>query len=966
MPSSNRSMRFLRQASAGAAFLAICLGSQISGQAHAQAGPEVDAASIREKLHVRDFQLQRIELPTAAPGSGAVTTTISLDGVAIKVELRPHSMRAPNYRLLTRGEGGKLTQIEPGPVRTYRGHIAQLPGSRVGVSIHDGQMSGLIISSGQHWGVQPLDDVLPGADSKLHVVYRQSDLEPRNGICGVDDAAGIAPPINDGGIAGTIPLGCLPKAEIAFDADYEYFQFFIGDPDPAAAAALDIEALMFNYVFPVYEDQVQIQYQITTTIIQTSPDDPYTSTNHSALLDEFQNYWNSNHQDVVRDVAHLMTGKEIDGNIIGVAYLATVCELEWAYGLSQSHFDGFGTTNPLERMILTAHELGHNWSAVHCNSSCSADCGIMCSAVASCAGPVDQFEGCSQALIINYRDEHAECLDAVTPAAVGLTGFLPTDTVADDIFGTSVALDGELAIVGAYGDDFENEPPVADDENAGSASIFRFDKAKGIWVFEAKLTASDGEDQDRFGISVDIVDHPDGTEFAVVGAYAQDVPELSIPPGIDTRGAGAVYVFRNTGGPGPASDWVQEVKLTAEDYQSGDNLGRSVAALRVGSEELVLATAHLDDTPFNAGSVYVFRNDNLGWDQEDKLRAADVELAAQDQFGSSLGVVYHQATGDIIAVIGAWLDNGDVDPPDPLLADLGSIYIFERGFPVWTQMAKLRASDPHLTDFFGFTSTITIGATGPTVIVGAPNVDLQDKSGTITNAGAAYIFADSGLGWAQLGGPITAPDAQINDRFGNAVAIHQNTALVGAPGDDHPLPDGSTVLADTGSAYLLGFDGSSWTHQSKITPSDPGEDNEFGFSVAVHNDHFLIGAWQYDASAQDIDNGAVYFGEPVELPDCNDNGIFDGCDIESGTSVDVNKNGVPDECDPPPACLGDISPAGGDGVVNVSDLLAIISSWGACPPPPTVCLADIAPPGGDGVVNVSDLLGIISLWGPCP
>lgn len=66
-----------------------------------------------------------------------------------------------------------------------------------------------------------------------------------------------------------------------------------------------------------------------------------------------------------------------------------------------------------------------------------------------------------------------------------------------------------------------------------------------------------------------------------------------------------------------------------------------------------------------------------------------------------------------------------------------------------------------------------------------------------------------------------------------------------------------------------------------------------------------------------------------------------------------------------PPCVGDIAGApggGGDDVVNVSDLLAVINQWGPCGPS---CPADIAPPGGDGVVNVSDLLAVINHWGPC-
>jgi len=64
-----------------------------------------------------------------------------------------------------------------------------------------------------------------------------------------------------------------------------------------------------------------------------------------------------------------------------------------------------------------------------------------------------------------------------------------------------------------------------------------------------------------------------------------------------------------------------------------------------------------------------------------------------------------------------------------------------------------------------------------------------------------------------------------------------------------------------------------------------------------------------------------------------------------------------------PTCPADVAPPGGDGLINVDDLLAVISAWGPCPHP---CLTDIAPPGGDGQVNVDDLLAVISAWGMCP
>jgi hypothetical protein len=66
--------------------------------------------------------------------------------------------------------------------------------------------------------------------------------------------------------------------------------------------------------------------------------------------------------------------------------------------------------------------------------------------------------------------------------------------------------------------------------------------------------------------------------------------------------------------------------------------------------------------------------------------------------------------------------------------------------------------------------------------------------------------------------------------------------------------------------------------------------------------------------------------------------------------------------DEAPACPADIAPEGGDGSVDIGDLLALISVWGPCPSTPG-CLGDLVV---DGAVNVNDLLALIGVWGPCP
>ena len=99
-------------------------------------------------------------------------------------------------------------------------------------------------------------------------------------------------------------------------------------------------------------------------------------------------------------------------------------------------------------------------------------------------------------------------------------------------------------------------------------------------------------------------------------------------------------------------------------------------------------------------------------------------------------------------------------------------------------------------------------------------------------------------------------------------------------------------------------------------------------------------------------NGNGVPDECDDIVDCQPNGVDDTCDITNGTSDDVNLNGIPDECE----CPADIN---GDGYIDVTDLLAIVASWGSC----SSCSEDI---NGDGYVNVTDLLTVIDGWGTCP
>ena len=211
---------------------------------------------------------------------------------------------------------------------------------------------------------------------------------------------------------------------------------------------------------------------------------------------------------------------------------------------------------------------------------------------------------------------------------------------------------------------------------------------------EAKLIASDGAEQDWFGISVSA-----HNGVIVIGAN-QDSP-------MGAR-SGSAYIYRLQG-----NTWVQESKLIASDGYSFDSFGRSVSI----DGDMAVVGAHLeDDNGTDSGSAYVFRFDGSSWNQDGKLISLDG--APEDRFGESVSI-----RGDVIAV-GAVGD-------DTWGADAGSAYLFRRSKSGWVQVAKYYSADITSGDSFGYPVCLS----GDQILVGGYN---NDDMGV--DSGSAYIF----------------------------------------------------------------------------------------------------------------------------------------------------------------------------------------------------------------------------------
>jgi len=481
----------------------------------------------------------------------------------------------------------------------------------------------------------------------------------------------------------------------------------------------------------------------------------------------------------------------------------------------------------------------------------------------------------------------AEGLAAGASPLVGIQQqkILAGDGAAFDSFGYAVALDGETAIVGSIWDD---------DKGTDAGSAYVFVRSGNAWTLEQKLTASDGQAIDYFGWSVALAG-----DTAVVGAYADD------DNGAD---AGSAYVFVRSGG-----TWTQQQKLTASDGQDGDSFGWSVAT----SGDTVVVSAYADDDKGDdAGSAYVFVRSGGMWTQQQKLTAGDG--AAGDQFGYAVAL-----SGDTAVLSAPYDDDKGVSS--------GSVYVFARAGSTWTQQQKILANDGSTADEFGN----AVALDGDTLLVGSYMDD--DKA---YGSGTAYVFVRSGNLWPQQK-KLTASDGFVNDRFGYAVALHGDMAVVGAPYADTP---GTSA----GAAYAYVRTGTNWAQLPKLLPSDGAEDQSFGWAVALSGSTAFIGAWGDNQGGTTA--GAAYAfvlqGKAGEA--CSaDAGCVSGFCVDGVCCNEACGGGDPSDCEAcdTPGNLGTCTPLAAGSVCR--NAAGGCDAAEVCDGQSTVCPADTIMAQGD-------------------
>jgi hypothetical protein len=492
-------------------------------------------------------------------------------------------------------------------------------------------------------------------------------------------------------------------------------------------------------------------------------------------------------------------------------------------------------------------------------------------------------------------DSIGDSCDCGAPAQLGkITARSPLN---QDAFGRAVAASDDLIVIGA---------PYADSElRIGSGAAYLFMRSGKLWVQAGILSAPDGMVGDQFGSAVGM-----WGETIVVGAPGADV--------LPIHDVGAAYVFTRQSGV-----WTLQAKLLAGDGAVDDLFGTAVA---IEGDEIAVG-AYQADAPsrVDSGAAYIFRRAGIEWFEAAELQPALVESG--DGFGLALAM-----DGDRL-VIGAFGDD------HPGAIDAGAAYAYARSGNAWVEEAKLTPSDVAAGDAFGF----AVSVHGDDALIGAHG----DNLGTVADAGSAYVFSKVGPDWAQTA-KLTAADAAAGDHFGVSVSLRDKVAAVGAYVDDLP-PN-----TDAGSAYVFRGGVENWYQMSKLTPSDPGAADHFGFAVARFRDAVVVGAYQEDPGGV-FNAGSAYLihvncrvdddGDGVAdavdncpwaantgQADSDGDAMGDACDncleVANANSLDGDGDGVGDACDNCPA------------IFNPTQVNADSDGWGdacdTCPQNPAL------------------------------
>ena len=357
------------------------------------AGQPVDQAAgqgaVRPIGDVAAEQLALIDWTVQTPAEqrledGAIAVGLTLDDEARTFDLRPYRLRGDGFKIMTSDGAGGLVQVDAAPSMLYRGTTES--GGVVFGSRGEAGWSLMVAEGAKRWFAEPVADFEPAAPNGAVVVYDGADVVTFGGDCGTADEAPLHGFVRNAIDHAELPEqttaegGLLPGevfvAQVGIDCDFPFFQRNGSSIDDT----VERSELLLGLVSAIYERDVQVVLEMSGIVVRTSEgENPYSGSSGGGLLSQMRANWRDGQTGIEHDLAHLFSGVNFDGSTIGVAYLNTVCTGS-RYGVNDLRF----STNLGSLSGLISHEMGHNFSAPHCNGV--NPCQIMCSGINGCNG----------------------------------------------------------------------------------------------------------------------------------------------------------------------------------------------------------------------------------------------------------------------------------------------------------------------------------------------------------------------------------------------------------------------------------------------------------------------------------------------------------------------------------------------------------------------------------------------------
>lgn len=327
-------------------------------------------------------------VPGLAPAAGIVQLQLArpvvvrnlapaADAAAGDIRLQLQSeLGSPELRLTPNRTLGVLATRLAGRAQAYRGELVGRPGSWVALTRVGSRWTGLWFDGAHYFGVddaRSLAGISPDAaraapDAPL--VFRLADLRldeksfegdmklPSAEVLAQDLEHELSQPQAVEGVMAAVQLATRRLA-VALVADAE-----LAVQDGAAVETNMLARL--NIVDGIFASQVGVRLQSSSVTVLNAGNQPFTTTDSSALLEELRNYRFGTPVQRSAGLTHLMTGRNLDGRTIGIAYISGLCSNSFSASLSEAR------SNLQFDALVAAHEIGHVFGAPHDTESGSA------------------------------------------------------------------------------------------------------------------------------------------------------------------------------------------------------------------------------------------------------------------------------------------------------------------------------------------------------------------------------------------------------------------------------------------------------------------------------------------------------------------------------------------------------------------------------------------------------------------